>query len=80
MPLIRTVKKLLWTHHAREKMAYYRLSEQRVRSVLHTPKRIEEGVAPKTVAVMAPVAPRRAVARETWWIIVRPILSDILTR
>ena len=64
MSLLRTPKKLLWTVHAREKMAYYRLSEQRVRSVLHSPKRIEEGVAPKTVAMMAPVSTHAARARE----------------
>jgi hypothetical protein len=53
---LKKAPKLLWTHHAREKMAYYRLSEQRVRRVLNAPKRIEEGVAPKTVAAMAPVS------------------------
>jgi hypothetical protein len=64
MPFLRTPKKLLWTRHARLKMAYYRLSEQRVRRVLNAPKRIEEGVAPKTIAAMAPTAlraPRNAV-------------------
>jgi hypothetical protein len=53
---LKRVPKLLWTHHAREKMAYYRLSEQRVRRVLNSPKRIEEGVAPKTIAAMAPAS------------------------
>ena len=37
-------------------MGYYRLSEQRVRRVLHSPRRIEEGVAPKTVAMMQPIS------------------------
>jgi len=41
-----------WTTHARGKMAFYRLSEQRVKRVLHSPKRIEEGIAPGTVAMM----------------------------
>jgi hypothetical protein len=35
-------------------MRFYKLSESRVRHVLHSPKRIEEGVAPKTVAMMQP--------------------------
>lgn len=39
-------------------MAFYRLSEQRVMRVIHSPKRIEEGVAPKTVAMMQPVSVR----------------------
>ena len=49
-------KKLHWTYHARAKMAFYRLSEQRVRRVLNSPKRIEEGIAPKTMAMMQPVS------------------------
>lgn len=37
-------------------MNFYRLSEQRVRRVLISPKRIEIGVAPDTVAMMQPQA------------------------
>lgn len=48
-------KPLFWTNHAKAKMNFYRLSEQRVRRVLHSPKRVEEGIAPKTVAMMQPV-------------------------
>lgn len=33
-------------------MRYYALSEQRVRSVLHSPSRVEEGIAEGTVALM----------------------------
>ena len=47
-------KTISWTHHARAKMNFYKLSESRVRRVLNYPKRIEEGVAPKTVAMMQP--------------------------
>ncbi len=37
-------------------MAFYKLSEGRVRTVLNSPKRVEEGIAPKTVAMMQPVS------------------------
>jgi hypothetical protein len=47
-------KILHWTWHSREKMNFYRLSEARVRRVLHSPFRTEEGVAPKTWASMQP--------------------------
>ena len=43
-----------WTNHVFEKMRYYGLSEGRVRRVLHSPKRVEEGVAPGTTAIMQP--------------------------
>ena len=54
---------LHWTMHARAKMGFYRLSPSRVRSVLHSPYRVEEGVAPKTVAMMQPVSLTRAPGR-----------------
>jgi len=43
---------LLWTKHSREKMQFYRLSEQRIKRVLKNPNRVEEGIAPKTIALM----------------------------
>jgi len=52
--ILKKSKVLQWTNHAHGKMRYYGLSEQRVRRVLHSPKRIEEGIAPKTVAMMQP--------------------------
>jgi len=33
-------------------MRFYHFSKQRVQRVLHTPKRIEEGIAPNTIAMM----------------------------
>jgi predicted metalloenzyme YecM len=52
MLLKSTNKALHWTAHARGKMRHYVLSEQRVKRVINSPKRIEEGIAPKTVAMM----------------------------
>lgn len=40
--------------HARSKMRYYKLSESRIKRVLNYPKRVEEGVAENTVAMMQP--------------------------
>jgi len=50
--LLKTPKNLFWTKHSQEKMRFYHFSKQRVQRVLHTPKRIEEGIAPNTIAVM----------------------------
>lgn len=41
-----------WTAHSKNKMLQYRLGEQKIRSVLNAPTRIESGIAPKTTAVM----------------------------
>ncbi len=45
-------KEFLWTSHVMGKMRQHRLSEQKVRGVIFRPKRKEEGIAPRTVAVM----------------------------
>lgn len=81
MPFIKKPVPLQWTLHARIKMNHYRLSPARVRHVLHSPKRVEEGVAPKTVAMMQPVSIKTAAARaggakkEAWsqeiWVMVQ---------
>ncbi|MBI2551712.1 DUF4258 domain-containing protein [Candidatus Uhrbacteria bacterium] len=47
-----TRKPLIFTAHAQFKMRQYGLSPARVKRVLLYPARIEEGIAPKTVAVM----------------------------
>lgn len=41
-----------WTRHIKNKMIFYGLSEARIKSVLKSPKRKEEGIAPSTTAVM----------------------------
>ena len=41
-----------WTSHSRAKMAFYHLSPDRVKRVLKTPLRKEEGIAPGTLASM----------------------------
>lgn len=46
------MRQLYWTKHAKAKMRYYALSEQRVRRVLKTPSRIEEGIAEGTIGLM----------------------------
>ncbi len=41
-----------WTSHSRAKMAFYHLSPDRVKRVLKSPFRKEEGIAPGTLACM----------------------------
>jgi hypothetical protein len=49
---IKKEKALYWTAHAKSKMMQYRLSEGRVKRILHSPERVETGIAPETIAVM----------------------------
>jgi hypothetical protein len=72
MPLLKKPVPLEWTLHAQAKMRQYRLSPARVRHVLHTPKRIEEGIAPKTIAMMQPASMK---TKDTWvqeiWVMIQ---------
>jgi len=45
-------EKLYWTRHSREKMQYYRISQNRIKRVLRSPDRKEIGIAPRTIALM----------------------------
>jgi hypothetical protein len=65
MTFIPRLKQISWTRHAKAKMAFYKLSEQRVMRVVHLPKRVEEGVAPKTVAMMQPASVKTTAGRPT---------------
>jgi hypothetical protein len=64
MRMLRSSSILLWTSHAKSKMAFYRLSPMRVRRVLHSPNRVEEGVAPKTIAMMQPASMKVAAGKD----------------
>jgi hypothetical protein len=55
----KNTKNLFWTKHAKEKMRYYQLSENRLKRVLRNPKRIEEGIAPDTIAIMQPAGTKK---------------------
>lgn len=55
------------TRHAEFKMRQYALSMQKIRGVIRNPRRIEEGIAKDTIAVMQPLSPKRdAKGVETW--------------
>ena len=56
-----------FTEHSRYKMQQYNLSEQRVTRIIRAPKRTEEGIATRTIAVMQPGTVKRdAKGKETW--------------
>ena len=46
--------KYSWTSHVVHKMIQYGISEGRIKRIIRFPKRIEEGIAPNTVAAMQP--------------------------
>ncbi|MBN2197687.1 hypothetical protein JW698_00595 [Candidatus Wolfebacteria bacterium] len=46
------MERIIWTKHSEAKIVFYHLSKQRVRRILNSPKRIEKGIAPNTIAMM----------------------------
>ena len=58
-----------WTRHIKNKMLFYGLSESRIRAVVRNPKRVEEGIAPQTVAAMQPKASGKK--KEEIWVMYR---------
>ncbi len=50
-------ERYLWTAHARQKMAFYRLTESRIKRIIRYPSRIEQGILETAVACMQPATP-----------------------
>jgi hypothetical protein len=59
MVILQKSKKIFWTNHSKDKMRFYKLSEQRVLRVLNSPSRVEEGIAPNTIAMMQSAGSRK---------------------
>lgn len=59
--------KYYWTRHSIGKMMQYGLSAQRITRVIKGYKRIEEGIAKDTIAVMQPTSTRRDEKGELKW-------------
>jgi len=55
-----------WTRHAQEKARYYKLSESRIRRIIKSPLRREEGIAEGTQAAMQPSSYKRKDGKQTW--------------
>ena len=75
--ILKFAKEISWTKHAQAKMRFYGLSEQRVRRVLNSPKRTEEGIAPNTAAMMQPASIKTKDGKQIWsqeiWVMVQKI-------
>jgi len=57
--LPKDTKEIHWTKHIKEKMREYQLSERKLLKIFRNPERKEEGIAPKTVAVMQTAGRKR---------------------
>jgi hypothetical protein len=64
-----------WTSHSKQKMRFWGLSESRVRRVMHSPLRIEEGIAPGTISMMQPTTTTGTGKSKKWkqeiWVMIQ---------
>lgn len=58
--------KVIWTKHSEKKIKYYHLSKSRILRIIKNPYRIEEGIAPKTIALMRPTKIKKLNNRNFW--------------
>ncbi len=58
--------KIIWTRHSEKKLKQYQLSKSRILRVIKKPYRIEEGIAPKTIALMVPAKIKKINNKKTW--------------
>lgn len=67
--------KFYWTKHSENKIKFYNLSKQRLKRILLKPYRIEEGIAPNTIAMMQPKKIKKEGKRKKWneeiWIMIQ---------
>jgi hypothetical protein len=63
-------ERFFWTNHVIGKMLFYGLSEQRVKRVILNPGRIEEGIAPNTIACMQVAGSKKH--RQEIWVMYQP--------
>jgi len=68
-------ERFFWTNHAAGKMIFYGLSEQRVKRAILNPNRIEEGIAPNTIACMQVAGSKKH--RQEIWVMYQKIKSKI---
>jgi hypothetical protein len=60
------MKNFKWTKHSEKKIKYYGLSKSRILKVIKNPFRIEEGIAPQTIAMMQPARIKKNKNKKIW--------------
>jgi hypothetical protein len=59
-------QKYFWTRHSKQKLVQYGLSVNKIKRIIRYPDRKEEGIAPRTIAVMQRRNRRQPKKGEIW--------------
>ncbi len=63
--------KIVWTKHSEKKLRSYHLTKNRILRIIKNPYRVEEGIAPQTIALMKPVNPKKNKWRQEIWAMIQ---------
>ena len=67
--------KIVWTKHLEKKLKEYQLSKSKILKVIKKPYRLEEGVAPQTIALMKPSCLPKTKKKKNWkqeiWVMIQ---------
>jgi hypothetical protein len=63
--------KVIWTKHSERKLKEYQLSKSRILRIIKNPYRIEEGIAPNTIALMRPTKIKNKIWKQEIWTMIQ---------
>jgi hypothetical protein len=63
--------KVIWTKHSERKLKEYQLSKSRILRIIKNPYRIEEGIAPNTIALMRPTKIKNKTWKQEIWTMIQ---------
>ena len=58
--------KVIWTKHSERKLREYQLAKSRILRIIKNPYRVEEGIAPQTIALMSPNKIKKIDNKKVW--------------
>jgi hypothetical protein len=69
--------KVIWTKHSEKKLKEYQLSKSRILRIIKNPYRIEEGIAPNTIALMRPPKIKNKTWKQEIWTMIQKSKNGI---
>jgi hypothetical protein len=63
--------KVIWTKHSEKKLREYHLSKSRILRIIKNSYRIEEGIAPNTIALMQPAKMKNKTWKQEIWTMIQ---------
>jgi len=69
--------KIIWTKHSEKKIRQYQFSKSRILRIIKNPYRLEEGIAPNTIALMKPTKIKNKTWKQEIWAMIQKSKNEI---